>query len=326
LKGSFPKFEPATNLTADTLVGTKMTWSRSAVRNAFLCLLAIRDPVHLINNSRLDLVNGGISDFTSPEKHHIFPQAFLSEHGTGEAELHALPNFCFLPAELNKRILDDRPSVYFPEFRQENDQFEDAIGTHLIPAGKDSGIETDDYLQFLKARSELIMEEIERLTGLSTAPPQDRRHKTIERLELRLRDLIHNALNEGHGSDYWKQTIPQDVRDEVEKRIAMTLRKQAKSLPADFNNPRAKLDFCTLSEYAKIVHVKNNWPLFQPVFRRESELSRHIESLSEFRNALVHSRSLTEVSRRAGELAVVWFETVLAEDRPGELDAEESAD
>ena len=120
LKGAFPKFQPATNLTADTLVGTKMTWSGAAVRNAFLCLLAMRNPLHLVNNSRLDLINGGISDFTSPEKHHIFPKAFLSKHGTGDVEVHALPNFCYLPAELNKRILDTRPSVYFPELRQEN--------------------------------------------------------------------------------------------------------------------------------------------------------------------------------------------------------------
>ena len=76
------------------------------------------------------------------------------------------------------------------------------------PSAAGTGIEIDDYLQFLKVRSELILQEIERLTGLSTAPPQDQRHKAIEHLESRLRDVIHNALNEGHGAKYWKEAIP----------------------------------------------------------------------------------------------------------------------
>jgi hypothetical protein len=44
----------------------------------------------------------------------------------------------------------------------------------------------------------MIIQEVERLTGLSSAPPEDQRHKSIERVELRLRDLVHNVLGEGH--------------------------------------------------------------------------------------------------------------------------------
>jgi hypothetical protein len=212
IAGSSPRFEPPLALLADTLVESKMTWSRAAIRNAFLSLLATLDPVHLVNNSHLDLVNGDISDFTSPEKHHIFPQAFLSGQGTSAIEVHALPNFCFLPAELNKRILDERPSIYFAELRRDNPRFEEAVKTHLIPTGDDSGIAADNYLQFLKARSQLILQEIERVTGLSTAPREDQRHRTIQRLENALRDLIQNALAERFGQEYWKHAVPEDVR------------------------------------------------------------------------------------------------------------------
>lgn len=328
LKGEFPAFEPATNLTADTLVGTKMTWSRSAVRNAFLCLLSMRKPVHLINNTPLDLITGGISDFTSPEKHHIFPQAFLVENGT-EIEVHAIPNFCFLPAELNKRILDSRPSIYFSELRSENRRFDEAAKSHLLPTNKGSGVETDDYLEFLKARSQLIIQEVERLTGVSTAPPEDQRFSSVERLELRLRNLVHGVLNEGHEQGYWKKVIPQDVRDEVEKRIDSALRKQPESKKADFDGTREKLNFCTLGDYIKIIRTKSNWPLFEAIFRRASDFERHIEALSEFRNALMHNRPLTEISRRAGELAIVWFETVIPDESMGgsadEVEVEEEA-
>src|SRR4029453_17486252 len=88
IAGGLPSFEPARSLSGGTLIGTRMTWTGSAVRNAFLFLLSSGDPVHLINNSRLDLANGGISGFTSVEKHHIFPQAFLRRQGVAAGEVH----------------------------------------------------------------------------------------------------------------------------------------------------------------------------------------------------------------------------------------------
>jgi hypothetical protein len=322
-KGSYPPFEPAMNLTAEILVGTKMTWTRSAVRNAFLCMLAYRNPVHLINNSKLDLINGGISDFTSTEKHHIFPQGFLRDHGTGEAEIHALPNFCFLPAELNKRILDTRPSEYFPELRRENSQYKEAARTHLLPLSEDSGIEQDDYLQFLKIRSELILQEVERLTGLSTAPSEDQRQKAVERLETQLRDLIHSTLADGYGLEYWKMAIPEDVRTGVAGRIEAALRKNPDIKPEDYVSPREKLNFCNMGDYSKIILIKSNWPRFEPVFHRRIDLERHMEAFSEFRNALMHNRPLTEIGLRAGELAILWFGTVLPHQNAPDTNGEE---
>jgi hypothetical protein len=322
MAGSSPPFDPPLGLSADNLVGTKMTWSRAAVRNAFLCLLATLDPVHLVNNSRLDLVNGDISDFTSPERHHIFPQAFLAEHGTGAIEVHALPNFCFLPAELNKRILDKRPSIYFPQLRQENPHFEEAAKTHLIPTGSESGIASDDYLQFLKSRSQVILDEIERVTGLSTAPREDQWHQKMKHLETSLRDLIHNGLGESLGNGYWKLAVPEDVRIEVEKRIDAAVRKQPQLNPTEFDAPREKLNFCSFGDYAKIIQVKSNWPVFQDTFRRRPDFDRHVESLSEFRNALMHNRPLSEYSRRAGDLAIIWFDAVLAQEPPPNPDDE----
>ena len=324
--GNYPPFEPAMNLTAEILVNTKMTWTRSAVRNAFLCMLAHRNPVHLINNSRLDLVHGGISDFTSTEKHHIFPQGFLRGHGAGEAEIHALPNFCFLPAELNKRILDTRPSAYFPELRRENSRYEEAARTHLLPLSEDSGIEQDDYIQFLKFRSELILRELERLTGLSTAPSEDQRQKAVERIETQLRDIIHSALTDGYGSDYWRTAVPGDVQAGVAGRVEVALRKNPDLKPDTFGSPREKLTFCNVGDYSKIILIKSNWPRFQPIFHRQSDFERHMEAFSEFRNALMHNRPLTEIGLRAGELAVLWLETVLHSQDAPEANGEEGGE
>ncbi|MCB1078750.1 MAG: DUF262 domain-containing protein, partial [Verrucomicrobiae bacterium] len=326
-KGEFPEFEPPLTLTTGELIRTKMTWTGSAVRNAFLCLLADRRPLHLINNSPLDLVNGGISDFTSPEKHHIFPQAHLRRERE-EVEVHALPNFCFLTAELNKRILDTRPSLYFPELQKENPEFAKAARCQLLPTGDDSGVSADDYLTFLEARSQLLLEEIERLTGLSTAPAADQRQATVEDLETRLRNVIHTTLLEGHGQKYWKQNIPQGIRDGAQGRIDHEIRKQPGLSAADYADARAKLDFCNVTDYVQIVSNGANWPLFESTFRRKSEFERHMEAFAEFRNAVMHNRQMTEIVRKAGDLAIVWLETVLAteEGENNATEGEEPAD
>jgi hypothetical protein len=323
-RGELPRFEPPISLARETLITTKMTSSGSAIRNAFLCLLAQRSPVHLVNNSPLDLVNGEISDFTAAEKHHIFPQAFLRGQGSVETELHALPNFCFLPAELNRRISDSRPSVYFPELNEENQHFSDALDTHLIPYGDGCGLKEDDYPRFLTARAELILQEIERLTGQSVVPPADQRLKCIQHLEIRLRDLVHSKLIEVHGAEYWKKTVPEDMKCETDKKINAELRKQPGLNEGQFLEPRRKLDFCNVPDYCKLILIKNNWPHFEPIFHRRIDVERHMEAFSDFRNALAHNRPLTEFVKRAGELAIVWLEAVLPVEVTEETELEEA--
>lgn len=324
INGDIPEFEPAMNITAETLVSTKMTWSQSAVRNAFLCLLAQRGPVHLVNNQGLDLVNGGISDFTNPEKHHIFPRAFLDSQSSCDVVVHALPNFCFLPAELNKRISDNKPSIYIPQLMKENSEFVYAAKKHLLPIGDDAGlVPKEDYIQFLKKRSELILREIELLTGMSTVPPEDQQHKTIGKLETRLRDLIHFTLINVHGPDYWKVAIPQDVRLEAERRIEVELRKNPDLHPRNFVNARDKLNFCNPPDYLKLIVNKSNWQYFEPIFHRKPDVEQHIAAFSEFRNAVVHNRTLTEIGRRAGELSLVWLGTVIPADDRESIELEE---
>jgi hypothetical protein len=310
-QGEQPLFKPSMSLTTETLIGTKMTWSGSAIRNAFLCLLAQRGPVHLVNNGPLDLVNGSISDFTSAEKHHIFPQAFLRRSGVASGEVHDLPNFCFLPAELNKRINDTQPSLYFPELKRENARLSEALDTHLIPLGENSGLQDDNYLQFLKSRGEMILLEIERLAGLSVAPPASQRQNAIKSIETRLRDLIHRILLDTHGPKYWEKIVPEDIRNEAEKRINTELRKQRELRPEQFCDPRKKLDYCNVPDYSKLILNNSNWPHFEPVFVRRIDVERHLEGFSDFRNSLMHNRELTEISRKAGELAIVWLETTL---------------
>ncbi|HET6862481.1 MAG TPA: hypothetical protein VFH91_05520 [Pyrinomonadaceae bacterium] len=128
---------------------------------------------------------------------------------------------------------------------------------------------------------------------------------------MRLRDLIHQTLIKSHGSKYWEKIVPEDIRNEAEKRISNELRKQRELSPAHFSDPRKKLDYCNVLDYSKLILNNSNWAYFEPFFVRRLDVERHLEAFSDFRNSLMHNRELTEISKRAGELAIVWFETTL---------------
>lgn len=311
IEGKMPEFNPPIVLSTEKLVATKMTWTKSAIRNAFLCLLAKLEPVHLINNNKLDLVNGGFTGFTSNEKHHIFPMAFLHRMGYSGPEIQALPNFCFVPAELNKQISDSEPADYFKKFEKENPEFKKAARTHLVPFDRNSGIADNDYLKFLQARGKLILEEICRLCGSLSAPKEGERQQAINRFESRIRDCIHWTLEAISGDDYWKQNIPNDILDNAKKRIQSDLKKYPDKKQEDYEAPRVRLDYVNVMDYLTIIVNKKNWSHFEQYFRRKSDIERYLEAFNEYRNVVMHNREMTELIRLGGEMAMIWLETTL---------------
>lgn len=316
IAGQKPRFDVPLRLTVQDLVKTRMTWTGSALRNAFLCLLASCRPLDLRNNTPLDLVSGGISDFTNNEKHHIFPRAFLKRSGPDNAEIHALPNFCFLTAELNKRILDNEPADYIPQLKQENPEFEKAARSHLLPYRPDSGLSDNDYLKFLKCRGELLLEEIGRLCGEISTPRQEERQEAIEQLETSVRDCIHDVLSHRVGDNYWKTNVPPAVRDNAEKRIEQDIGKHPDLKAEEFNLVRRRLDYVNVMDYRTIIENGANWPHFEPIFRRKQDLQNFLEQFSEYRNCVMHSRPMSELTRMGGETAMIWFESVLPSEEP----------
>ncbi|MDY0167608.1 MAG: DUF262 domain-containing protein [Thermoguttaceae bacterium] len=323
IAGEQPVFDVPLRLTVQDLVKTRMTWTRTALRNAFMCLLATCKPLDLRNNTPLDLVAGGISDFTNNEKHHIFPRAFLKRSGPENAEIHALPNFCFLTAELNKRILDNEPATYIPELQKENAEFGKAARSHLLPLGLDSGLLDNDYLKFLKARGQLLLDEIGRLCGEISTPRQEERQEAIEQLETAIRDCIHEVLSHRVGDNYWKSNVPPAVRDGAEKRIQLDIAKHPDLKAEEFNLLRRKLDYVNVMDYRTIIENGANWPHFEPIFRRKQDLQNYLEQFSEYRNCIMHSRPMSELTRMGGETAMIWFESVLPSVEPVQNGEEE---
>ncbi len=304
------------NLTAAQLVGTKMTWSRAAIRNAFMCLLATRNPRHLGNNTPLNLADGSVSGFTSAEKHHIFPVAFLRQSDEDESLVHAVPNFCFLPSDLNKLISNQQPSLYFPELRSKNPSLDESLRAQLLPSPEANCISHDDYIGFLNSRSEMLLDEIRRLCGITSAPRPEQRFEALEILEKRIRDRIHAVLQASVGDDYWKQAVPEEIRKQATLRERSDAARVESSGTARDRN-RHLLSFLTVGEYSSVICNKANWQHFQNLFRKREVVTDNLNNLADYRNAVMHSREMSEYVRLGGERAMVWLETVLPEEPNG---------
>lgn len=151
LKGRKTTTDFPVKISIENLAKVRM-YRSSAIKNGVLCLLALKRPLHLKNGSPITLGGDYFSDFNNAERHHIFPKAFVQKK-YNTAQVHSLPNFCFLPAELNKEISNKKPSNYLKMYKKQNPQFSKTLKSHLIPYGSDAAIWTDDYLAFLEQRA-----------------------------------------------------------------------------------------------------------------------------------------------------------------------------
>ena len=305
-EGSQPNLTQRVELDADDLVRTKMTSTRSAIRNGFLCLLAINRPVNLAQNAELDLTGITISSLTEKQKHHIFPWAHLRDDGKYSSSIHALPNFCFLPADLNKQISADAPSDYFSRLANGNPDFDTALKRSLIPDPNSSGIPENDFLKFLRARSGVILDEIQRVCGQLDRPADTERATRLGAVEVALRDLIDDVMESVMGPAYWKKkAIPRDVKDaattKAERELGLT---NLEELPA-----RKLLDLCYFSDYEKIIN--KNWQLFADQFGQKDQFRHHMKAIVQFRNSVAHNKPIEGLALAEGETALIWLETML---------------
>ena len=278
---------------------------KAALKNAVLCLLAKKNPVSFKDNTPIILDKDYLSSLNSPEKHHIFPKKIL-DNKTNK-EVNTILNFCFIPSSLNKEITKRKPSEYFKGYKKENNKFEEAVKDHLIPIKENSAIWADNYDSFLKERAELILKEIEKLVGHMGELQEELEEnpgKVLNIIENRLREVIHINLYENFGENYWETKIPQDVSENIDKRIKDLLKRQP-FLKEEYQFPQKKLMLCDFMDYPKI--ILKNWLVFEDEFGSKEELEKHFKNLKEFRNAIAHSKEMNTITKKEGEVAIEWF-------------------
>lgn len=296
--------------TIDGLMHSSMR-SSSAMRNGFLCILALQNPLHIKNGTPLNLNREEFLRVTSMDSHRIYSADILEGLGYRRQDVHFLSNFCFLPAEVNRWIADKAPSEYMQKIRDEYgpEHFERVMASHLIPVDEGSGLWNDNYERFLRQRSELLLSRIRELAGISDSLPPEHRNPVVDLVETALRDLIHNNLMIGFGLDYWKKQIPRDIVENVDRRIKSEARRKPGVTKAQFDEPRAKLDFCDVSDYEKI--ILSNRQQFPDLLKSKREFESAFRDLNEFRNAIKHNRAVDAWLQRRAEASIIWFAKTL---------------
>lgn len=224
-----------------------------------------------------------------------------------------MPNFCYLPADLNNKIKDRAPSDYFTEFERGNRNIEAALRSHLIPSGADSPIFNDNYDLFLDERTNLIWAEILKAVGdgdiydSGARVPGDLARLAIDEIEVKLRRIVHDVLRLHLGEDYWKKAVPGDLQDKIKERISESNRSK---IVNRIDDPLIRLQYSDIMDLQKI--IDKNWDLFKDRFDSREKLKSHFLALKNYRNPLGHARDMDIVEQKQGEAAVVWFRRTLS--------------
>lgn len=279
----------------------------TSMYNGIVNLLAIR--------GARDWMTGNVPQYDDLDDHHIIPASKASALHAGGL-IHSILNRTPLTAETNRRVIHDRlPNVYVPELMKQNgeDSVREVMESHLIsPAALQillrNPFTPGDFEAFLVERQRTILDTIESLLIRQRLDlPQQLREldERVETIELRLREYIATGL----GHDY--RRLPSNVAQKATERIEAAIAKDASLDPADFARLDKRLEYCDLRELQDTIQNKGLWGIFEPRFVNKEMLVKRFDQLAELRNGIRHSRSVSEITRKEGEAAILWFEEVL---------------
>ena len=278
----------------------------SSVYNGIFNLLVLR--------GARDWMTGNVPQYGDLDDHHIVPKSWGKENGLGGA-IDTILNRTPLTADTNRNVIRERlPNEYLPELVAASGEasVRATLESHFVsPAALAillrNPFTTDDFDAFLAERQRTLQDAIEDLLvkerlGL---PPQLRElDAQIEAVELALRRGIDEAL-EGDPAQ-----LPPHVLQKIEERLQAAAKKNA-ALDGDrYATLAGKLEYADLREVQDTIASKALWQRFEGRFANKETLAKRFGQLADLRNAIRHSRSVDEITRKEGEAAILWFEQV----------------
>lgn len=166
-----------------------------------------------------------------------------------------------------------------------------------------------DFEAFVAERQRTLQDAIENLLikeRLDLSPQLRDLDAATEQLELELRSIVEAKL------DRDTSRVPSHVLQKVDERIARAVKKNA-ALDADrYKTLTGKLEYFDLRELQDTITSKGPWAQFELRFGTKEALITKFDQLAELRNGIRHSRDVSEVVRKEGEAAIVWFRQVFS--------------
>ena len=169
--------------------------------------------------------------------------------------------------------------------------------------------EPEDFEAFISERQRTIQDAIETLLIKERLdlPPQLRDlDADTEEVELALRTTIEKTL----GGNVHQ--IPEHILHKVKERITHAAKKNAAFDIERYQTLSGKLEYLDIRELQDTITSKALWVQFEPRFANKDELSKKFDQLAELRNGIRHSRGVSEIVRKEGEAAILWFKLVLS--------------
>jgi len=241
------------------------------------------------------------------DDHHVFPRGFLKDIGRG-GEVDSVLNHALIDRATNTSIGKKAPSVYLQGIRAAlGRELDNVLESHRLPAGTDSPLAGDDFDGFLSWRIEHFMEALaERSGGMAPPAPVVPPHLAklnirIESVELALRDLILSQF----GND--PSRLPSHVAAKARERMSSAFRKEPAVTGRVGNDLGRYLEYLDLRDVQEVLTAKPTWAEFAPIFGTKEGLGARFSQLAELRNAIRHSRNVSDVAVKDGEAALLWF-------------------
>lgn len=283
------------------------TKSGSSVYNGIFNLLVLR--------GAQDWMTGDAPQYGDLDDHHIVPKDWAKER-TLDTSIDTILNRTPLTADTNRTVINNRlPNEYLPELISESGEavVRATLETHFVspnafdillrePFGR------EDFAAFLTERQRTLKDAIEDLLvkeRLDLPPRLRELDAQVESVELALRFSIEEAFN-GRVAD-----LPEHVLQKIGQRL-QTAAKKNPALDQDFYSTLAGiLEYADLRELEQAITSKLSWGRFEARFGKKETLVKRFDQLAELRNGIRHSRTVSEVTRKEGEAALLWFEEVL---------------
>lgn len=286
----------------------KETKSGSSVYNGVFNLL-------ILQGAR-DWMTGDVPQHPDLDDHHIVPDSWGKNNVKGGLTGSIL-NRTPLTADTNRKVIKDHlPNVYLPELIKANGEatVRQIFESHLISSAAfdillRNPFGPDDFEAFIAERQRSIQDAIENLLikeRLDLTPQLRTLDSETEEVELSIRKAVGIALS-GDAS-----RVPQNVIVKVDERIARASKKSAALDAERYATLTGKLEYFDLRELQDTIVSKSLWPVFEPRFANKESLSTKFDQLAELRNGIRHSRAVSEIVRKEGEAAILWFRHVLS--------------
>lgn len=268
----------------------------------------------LVLQSARDWMSGDLPQVGDLDDHHIVPASWGAKNPT-DTPIGTILNRTPLTSETNRHVINDRlPNEYLPELIRQNGEntVRSVLESHFIsPAAFDILLRDPftpaDFEAFVGERQRTISAAIEALLikeRLDLTPQLRDLDAAVEGVELRLRQLVETTA----GSE---SEIPPHLLQKVALRIAGALKKNAAMDKDRYTTLAGMLEYFDMRDLQEAIGSKSLWSKFEPLFRTKEALATKFDQLAELRNGIRHSRTVSEIVRKEGEAAILWFRAVL---------------